>query len=112
MTLTRRLLAPGWYRATLGTVAGFGVGMGIVVLVRALYGWDPILDWDAIVTVGALIAAPLGYLVGIGCFDYWFYWAASRCSSSQPSNSSSGTTRTFWRMVAWPIPHSSAQTTW
>ncbi len=78
MTLTRRLLAPGWYRAALGTVAGFGVGMGIVVLARALYGWDPILDWDAIITVGALIAAPLGYLVGIGCFDYWFYWAAGK----------------------------------
>ena len=22
-----------------------------------------------------LITAPLGFLVGIGCFDYWFRWA-------------------------------------
>ena len=36
--------------------------MGIVVGVRALYGWDPLFDWDAIITVGALIAAPLGFL--------------------------------------------------
>src|SRR5918997_242459 len=78
MTLTRRLIAPGWYRAALGTAAGFGVGMALVVVVRALYGWDPIVDWDAIVTVGALIAAPVGFLVGIGCFDYWFYWAAGK----------------------------------
>src|ERR671923_2800952 len=78
MTLTHRLIAPGWYRAALFTAGGFGVGMGIVVAIRAAYGWDPILDWDAIVTVGALIAAPLGYLVGIGCFDYWFYWAAGK----------------------------------
>ena len=41
MTLTQRLFAPGWYRATLGTVLGFALGLGIVVLVRSLYGWDP-----------------------------------------------------------------------
>ena len=34
------------------------------------------MDWDAIITVGALIAAPFGYLIGIGCFDYWFRWAS------------------------------------
>jgi cytochrome c oxidase subunit I len=50
--------------------------MGIVVAVRSLYGWDPLLNWDAIITVGALIAAPFGYLIGIGCFDYWFRWAS------------------------------------
>src|SRR5215204_4413551 len=72
MTLTRRLLAPGWYRAAIGTAVGFGFGLGLVVLIRSLYGWDPIVDWNA------LIAAPLGYLVGIGCFDYWFYWASGR----------------------------------
>ena len=52
--------------------------MGLVVALRALYGYDPVLDWDAIITVGALIAAPFGYLIGIGCFDYWFYWASGR----------------------------------
>ncbi|HEX2126555.1 MAG TPA: hypothetical protein VHF45_08360, partial [Thermoleophilaceae bacterium] len=78
MTLTHRLFAPGWYRAALGIAAGFGLGMGLVVLIRALYGWDPVVDWNAIVTVGALIAAPIGFLIGIGCFDYWFYWAAGK----------------------------------
>ena len=76
MTLTHRLLAPGWYRAFLGIALGFGFGLAIVVVVRTLYGWDPIWNWDAIITVGALIGAPLGYLVGIGCFDYWFRWAS------------------------------------
>src|SRR3954452_13267176 len=75
MTLTRRLFAPGWYRAALGAALGFLLGMGIVVAVRSLYGWHA-LDWDAIITVGALVAALLGYLVGIGCFDYWFRWAS------------------------------------
>ena len=25
-----------------------------------------------------MIGAPLGFLVGIGCFDYWFYWASGK----------------------------------
>ena len=76
MTLTHRLIAPGWYRAVLGVVLGFAFGLGLVVLVRSLYGYEPLWDWNAIVTVGGLIAAPLGFLVGIGCFDYWFRWAS------------------------------------
>ena len=32
---------------------------------------------EAILTV-SLLAAPLFFLVGIGGFDYWFYWAAGR----------------------------------
>ena len=70
------LLAPGWYRAVLGVTLGFAFGMALVVAVRAAYGWDPLFNWDAIITVGALIAAPMGFLVGIGCFDYWFRWAS------------------------------------
>ena len=76
MTFTQRLIAPGWYRAFLGMVLGFALGTGIVVLIRALYGWDPVFQWNAVITVGALVAAPLGYLIGIGCFDYWFRWAS------------------------------------
>src|ERR671921_367222 len=94
MTLTQRLIAPGWYRALLGSVAFFGIGMGIVVAARALYGWDPLLDWDAIITVGALIAAPFGYLIGIGCFDYWFRWAAG--APTVPEDHS-GHGATSWR---------------
>ena len=78
MTLTQKLTAPGWYRAFLGMVVAFGFGTGIVVAARAAYGWDPLFDWDAIITVGALVAAPFGYLIGIGCFDYWLYWASGK----------------------------------
>ena len=35
------------------------------------------LSGEAILTV-SLIAAPLAFLVGLGGFDYWFYWAAGR----------------------------------
>ena len=35
------------------------------------------LNADAILTV-SLLAVPLSFLVGLGGFDYWFYWAAGR----------------------------------
>jgi cytochrome c oxidase subunit I len=70
-----KLLAPGWYRALLGVAIGTAFGFGLDVLIRALYGWDPLIDGNAITTV-CLISTPLGFLVGIGCFDYWFRWAS------------------------------------
>src|ERR687886_830062 len=70
-----KLRAPGWYRAALGVLTGIAVAFGIDVLIRALYGWHPLIDGNAITTV-CLISAPLGFLVGIGCFDYWFRWAS------------------------------------
>src|ERR671930_660663 len=73
--MAARFTAPGWYRAALGIPTGFGIGAGIDILLRALYGWHPIVDWTAIVTV-ALISTPFGFLIGIGCFDYWFRWAS------------------------------------
>src|SRR5688500_5615878 len=73
----RRWTAPGWYRALFGTLFMAAVCMFLVVGVRELYGYEPLWDWDAIVTV-MLIGAPLGFLVGIGCFDYWFYWASGK----------------------------------
>src|SRR5688500_17977286 len=73
----RRWTAPGWYRALLSTLLTAAFCMGLVLLVRSLYGYEPLWDWDAIVTV-ILLGAPLGFLVGIGCFDYWFYWASGK----------------------------------
>ncbi|HEX8857005.1 MAG TPA: cbb3-type cytochrome c oxidase subunit I, partial [Thermoleophilaceae bacterium] len=75
MTLAARLRAPGWYRAALSIPIGVGLAFAIVVPIRALYGWHPIVDGDAITTV-ALISTPLAFLIGIGCFDYWFRWAS------------------------------------
>ena len=67
--------AAGWYRVLISQPIAFAFSIGLVAAVRALYGWDPLLDWTAITTV-ALIAMPLAFIVGIGCFDYWFRWAS------------------------------------
>jgi cytochrome c oxidase subunit I len=52
------------------------VAFGIVIGIRALAGWDPLFHWPVIVGVSFLTAAPFGFLVGLGAFDYWFRWAA------------------------------------
>src|SRR5256885_13559065 len=52
-----------------------GIGFGIVVLIRWGAGWHPILLTEPLVLVSALVSAPLGFLAGIGAFDYWVYYA-------------------------------------
>jgi cytochrome c oxidase subunit I len=67
--------APGWYRVLIALPLGFLLAFGIVTLARLALHYHPTVDWTAIVTV-AMISMPLAFLVGIGCFDYWFYWAS------------------------------------
>src|SRR5215210_3792625 len=75
MTIAAKLTAPGWYRALLALLIGLAVAIGLVTGIRALSGGDPVFDGTAI-TTAALIVVPLAFLVGIGCFDYWFRWAS------------------------------------
>src|SRR5690349_3938021 len=72
-----KLRAPGWYRAALFDVLGFAFAFGLTVLIRWLMHEHPIIDGDAI-TIVSLIAVPLFFFVGLGAFDYWFYWASGR----------------------------------
>jgi cytochrome c oxidase subunit I len=71
------LRAAGWWRALAFTVLGVAFSYALTIGLRALFGDDPLVDGEAVLRV-ALLAAPLFFLVGIGCFDYWFYWAAGR----------------------------------
>ncbi len=71
----RRLLHPGFLRVAWMVPLFFGIGCGIVVLCRWWGGWHPIWFGEIIVLVGALIAAPVGFLAGIGAFDYWARYA-------------------------------------
>jgi cytochrome c oxidase subunit I len=71
------LRAPGWWRALEYTLLGVAFSYAITIGLRALFGYDPLLDGEAVLRV-ALLAVPMFFLVGLGCFDYWFYWAAGR----------------------------------
>src|SRR5918994_1426261 len=84
--MTANLRAPGWYRAGAFFVGGVLFAAALVTLIRLAYGFSNPFDgadgwnasWQNAVLIVALLAAPLFFLVGLGAFDYWFYWAAGR----------------------------------
>src|SRR5919205_1880092 len=82
----RRLLFPGFLRAVWMTALFFGIGAAIVVLCRWWGGWHPIWKGEMIVLVAALITAPVGFLAGIGAFDYWVRYALG--APTQPEDHS------------------------
>ena len=82
--MTARLRAPGLPRALLFLVLGTLFCAAIIVAVREAYGYPVFVDGglttnaqNAILLLSLLIA-PLWFLVGLGAFDYWFYWAAGK----------------------------------
>jgi cytochrome c oxidase subunit 1 len=90
--MAARLRGPGFYRAGLASLLGLAFSIAITTAVRASYGWDPVYDGDA-VTIVAMLAIPLFFLVGLGAFDYWFYWAAGR--PTRPEDHSGHGARTW-----------------
>ena len=72
------LMRPGFIRAAWCFVLFFLIGLYIVAGVRWLAGWDPVYDWNIIVVVAGLTLAPIGFLLGLGAFDYWLHWISGR----------------------------------
>src|SRR6266508_2576325 len=79
------------------TALFFGIGFGLVTGIRWWAGYAPILDWLVIVTVAALIMAPLGFLAAIGAFDYWTYYALGFPSRAEDHSGHCGQS---WRSLA------------
>ena len=76
--MAAKLRAPGFYRAAWMMALGVAFSTGLTWLVRMSTGhhtFTHFISGEAILTV-SLIVVPLLFLVGIGGFDYWFYWAA------------------------------------
>jgi cytochrome c oxidase subunit I len=71
----RRFLVGGWLRTLWMTPLFFGIGLAIVVGIRAAAGWHPIFLWTVIATVAGMVTAPIGFLAGLGAFDYWLRYA-------------------------------------
>ena len=72
------LKRPGLARGALGLLLGGAFGFGLVVALRAIWRACEIFQTEQTgypqVIVPAIFA-PLGFLVGLGAFDYWFRWA-------------------------------------
>src|SRR4051812_554096 len=90
--MATRMRAPGLPRAGLFTVLAVIFAFALVTIIRLAYGFSNPFDgsdgWNtafqnAVLIVG-LIGAPLFFLVGIGAFDYWFYWASGK--PTRPEN--------------------------
>jgi cytochrome c oxidase subunit 1 len=83
--MAARLRGPGLTRGFAFFVVGVLFCAGLVIGLRALYGY-PISKPEGGLTTHtqngilfvSMIGAPLFFLVGLGAFDYWFYWASGR----------------------------------
>jgi cytochrome c oxidase subunit I len=73
----RRFTGPGWLRAAWTTPLSFGLATALVAGSRAALGFDPLLGQQPYLTT-LMVVVPLGFLVGIGGFDYWSYWISGR----------------------------------
>jgi cytochrome c oxidase subunit 1 len=85
------LMRPGWIRAAWVTPLFFAIGMFLVVGFRALAGWDPAYEWNIIVVVAGMVTAPIGFLLGLGAFDYWLYWCSGRPTMPEDHSSHGAT---------------------
>src|SRR4051794_19340877 len=88
--MVAKLRAPGWYRAVPFMVLGVAFSYALTLALRELFGFEPLLDGEAVLTV-SLIAVPMFFLGGLGVFDYWFYWAAGRPSRPEDHSSHGAT---------------------
>ena len=63
-----------WTRALLGALGGVLFSFLLVFLLRATFGFEPL--WDGAIYGGvAGLVAGVGFLWGIGCFDFWIHWS-------------------------------------
>ena len=86
-----RLRSPGYLRAAWTTPLFAAFGFGIVVFFRWLGHYEPIVDWTIITVVAFLTLAPLGFLTGIGAFDYWAYYVSGRPTRPEDHSSHGAT---------------------
>src|SRR3954454_6551996 len=72
-----RWTGPGWLRILWVTPIFAAIGIGLPVLIRLLADWHPIWDGEVIITIER-VTMPLGFLVGLGGFDYWARYASGK----------------------------------
>jgi cytochrome c oxidase subunit 1 len=90
--MVARLRAPGLLRGGWFLAIGIAFAYALTLGIRALSDYHPLLKGESVLQV-ALLAAPLFFLVGLGAFDYWFYWAAGK--PTRPEDHSSHGARSW-----------------
>ena len=67
----------GWLRALWTTPLAFGLATALVCGIRYGAHWDPVWDLPVLLTAWTIVT-PLGFLLGMGAFDYWLYWVSGK----------------------------------
>src|ERR1700712_1561745 len=75
--MVAKFRGPGMYRAAFGVLVGIALSYGIIGIFRTWYGLDETFKGFAVLEL-SLFLSPIGFLVGLGAFDYWFRWASGR----------------------------------
>ncbi len=75
-------IRPGWWRALLWTWTAGGIGIALPAIIRWRLGWDWYSRPVTFTTV--LFLMPIGFILGIGCFDYWARYIIG--SPTRPEN--------------------------
>ena len=88
------IFGPGLVRGAWMGLLFFGLGALLVCALRWWWGWDPVWHTEVVLAVAAMTAAPIGFLAGIGSFDYWLYYISGR--PTRPEDHSGHGART-WR---------------
>ncbi|MFM8612144.1 MAG: cbb3-type cytochrome c oxidase subunit I [Actinomycetota bacterium] len=66
-------LKPNLARCVWTSVLFAVIAMLVAASVRQIVGMDPVMQWSTLVTVAYIFGA-VGFVVGIGGFDYWWPW--------------------------------------
>ncbi|MFL5846316.1 MAG: cytochrome c oxidase subunit I, partial [Solirubrobacteraceae bacterium] len=81
---------PSLFRALEFTILGVAFSIALSIVARLGYDLDPVFDITAAAPI-IMLAAPLFFLVGLGAFDYWFYWASGKKSRAEDHSSHGAT---------------------
>ena len=68
------LFGPGLVRGAWMAPPGSSSGCSSSLGLRWWWGWEPLWNTEVILVVGGMVLAPLGFLAGIGSFDYWLHY--------------------------------------
>ena len=72
-----RPLSYWWKRCVLWSVGGVLFSFALVWLLRSLFGMTPTWEPEVYTTVAAFLGS-VCFLIGIGCFDWWWKWMTGR----------------------------------
>jgi len=75
--MVAKFRGPGMYRAAFGTLVAIALSYAIIAIFRVWYDLDPVIDGYAVLEL-SLFLSPIGFLAGLGSFDYWLRWASGR----------------------------------